>query len=129
MALTATIALSPSTVKINQPVNAVVTVTSTEASAVTITSIKPYAIYTGATAPMPASVAYGSVNLGPNSNAVIAASGTATFPLSVVFFAPSTGLYSDIAGTYDVSATCQTSSGTIFSAAAATVTVNLLTDF
>jgi len=76
---------------------------------------------------MPASVAYGSVNLGPNSSATIAASGTATFPFQVVFFAGSKGLYNTGSGTYDLSVTCQTTGGTVFASSATTVSVSQLT--
>lgn len=127
MALTATMTVDDSTVLINQPVNATVTVTSTESSAVTIQGIKPYVIFTGATAPMPASCAIGSINLGPNSDATIAASGTATFPFQVVFFAGSKGLYNEGSGTYDLSATCETTGGTVFTTDTVTVSVSQLT--
>jgi hypothetical protein len=127
MALTAVLTIDDSTVLINQPVNATVTITSTESSAVTIESVKPYAIFTGATAPMPASVAYGSVNLGPNSAATIAASGTGAFPFQVVFFAGSKGLYNTGSGTYDLSATCETTGGTIVASDTVTVSVSQLT--
>jgi hypothetical protein len=126
--VTATIAVSPSTVQVGQKVTATVSFTSTVNSAVTVTGMEPYAIITGASFPMPASVAYGIPNLQANNSAIsIAASGTATIPFDLTFFAPSTGLLSNGSNTYDVGCQCQTSDGSVFHPTAATVTVNNIT--
>ena len=126
--VTATIALSPSTVQIGQKVTATVSFTSTVNAAVTVTGMQPHAIITGASEPMPASVAYGVPNLQANNAAIsIAASGTAAIPFDIVFFAPSTGLLSAGSNTYDVGCQCQTSDGEVFHPTVATVTVNNIT--
>jgi len=127
MALTATIALSPSTVQINQKVTATVTITSTGA-ATTITGLAPYALYTGSSAPYAPAVAYGQPNLqSSNTQTAIAASGTSVIPFDLTFFAPSTGLLSTGSGTYDVGCQITALDGSVFHPTVATVTVNNIT--
>lgn len=129
MALSATIAVSPGTVQVNQKVTATVSFTSTSSSAVTVTGMQPYALYTGASVnAIPVSVNFGLPNLQANNSQIsIAASGTATIPFDMVFFAPSTGLLSAGAGTFDVGCQCQTSDGSVFHPTVTTVTVNNIT--
>ena len=130
MAVTATIAVSPSTVQIGQKVTASVTFTNGASSAAcTVTGMQPHAIYTGGTEPGQAPVAYGMPNLQANNSQIslAASGGTAVIPFDLVFFAPSTGLLSTGVGTYDVGCQCQTSDGSVFHPTAATVTVNNIT--
>lgn len=127
--VTATIALSPSTVQVGQKVTGTVTFTSTVNASCTVQGMQPYALYTGATInAIPVAVNFGMPNLQANNSQIaIAASGTAVIPFDMVFFAPSTGLLSTGSGTFDVGCQCQTSDGSVFHPTAATVTVNNIT--
>jgi hypothetical protein len=115
MAITATISLSPSAVQINQKMTATITVSNGDASAVTVEGIRLHASYTGGTQPGFIPAAYGTPNLSAGATTSVAASGTQTFPVDLVFHAPSTGLLSDGSGTFDVNAYVQTSDGSYFS--------------
>lgn len=124
MAMTATISLSPTTVLINQPTNLVLTISNSSGGAVNVTSIHPYAYYTGSSAPYDPTVNIGVFNIGQGANITVPASGSLSFAAPAVFFAPSTGQYGAGSGTYSVTAICQSSDGSVFSPTAATVTVN-----
>lgn len=125
MAMTATISLSPSTVLINQPVNAALTVSNSGGAAVTMTSIVPLVYATGLTAATSAvSCGIGEAPLGPGQVISVPASGSVIFPFSVVFFAPSTGPIGAGNGTFSIGAACQSNDGSNFAPTAATVTVN-----
>lgn len=123
MAMTATISLLPTTVLINQPVNATITVSNSGGSAVTVTSIQLNSEFTGGSI-QANGVAFGVPNLGPAAATSVAASGSTVFPVSLVFFAPSTGPIGAGTGTFSVGAVIQSSDGSVFSPTAATVTVN-----
>lgn len=124
MALSATIAVSPSSVQINQKATATVTITSTNSSAVTVQGLAPYAQYTGSSAPFATSWAPGMPNLQANNSAIsIAASGTTTIPFDMVFFQGSEGLLNAGSGTYDVGCQINTSDGSVFHPTAATLVV------
>lgn len=127
--VTATISLSPSTVQVGQKVTGTVAFTSTVNAACTVQGMQPYALYTGATVlGVPVAVNFGLPNLQANNSQIsLAASGTASIPFDMVFFAPSTGLLSTGSGTFDVGCQCQTSDGSVFHPAVATVTVNQIT--
>lgn len=127
MAMTATISVSPSTVLINQLVNAVITISNSAGSPVNVTGIAPYAFFTGSSAPYDPSINIGAINLGNGVNLSVPASGSLTFPFSFVAFASSTNPYNTGNGTYSISAICNASDGSIFSPTAATVTVNSIT--
>lgn len=119
MAKTAVVTLAPSSVTINAPINCVVTITNGDGSDVQVRSVQPTAIATGAGV-YAAPVGLGQVDLGPNENLTVTASGgTLALPFSVVFFGPS-------ATTYTVGALIQLSDGTNVSASTATVDVNAL---
>jgi len=123
MAMTATISLSPSTVQINQQINATITVSNSGGSAVNVTSIQMQSKFTGGSQEN-VGCAFGSPNLGPAAATSVAASGSTVFPVPLVFFAPSTGPIGTGSGTFDVGCIIQSSDGSVFSPTAATVTVN-----
>lgn len=128
MAMSATISLSPTTVQVNQQVNATLTVSNSGGSAVNVTSVVPTALFTGApTYEDGQAVGVGQVNIGPGSNVSVSAGGSLVIPFSLNFFAPSTGLLSAGSGTFSVGAVINSSDGSIFSPTAATVTVNNIT--
>lgn len=122
MAITASIALSPSTVVINQPVNGVVTVSNSGGASVNVLSLTPTAIPTGGTASLNAlSCGFGDAPLSPGFTVAVAASGTLKIPVSYVFYTPSTA-----STTYTLGASVVTSDGAVTAASTATVTVNAL---
>lgn len=127
MAMSATISCSPSAVQINQKVTATITVSNSGSSAVVVQGIRLAASYTGGTTAPQTSVAYGQPNLSAGATVSVAASGSQTFPVDLVFFAPSTGLLSDGAGTYDVTAYIHSDDGSYFSPTAALVSVDQIT--
>lgn len=129
MAITATISLSPTTVNVNTPTVATLTVSNSGGSAVNVTSVTPDARLTGGLYSVPPGVAFGLVPLGPGAPVSVAASGSLVLTFPVIFFAPSGSL--SLSGgvvvastTYDVAATIYTSDGAITAPTAATVTVN-----
>jgi hypothetical protein len=124
MAMSATISVSPSTVLINQPANAVITISNSGGSAVQVTNIAPFIFFTGSAIPYDPSANIGAINLGPSVNVSVPAAGSLSFPFSMVFFAPSTGPLGTGGGTYSVNAICQSNDGSVFSPTAATITVN-----
>lgn len=130
MAMTATIAVNPSTVNINQNVAVALTVSNSGGSPVNMTGIVPTAFFTGAPAIDKAAggAALGQPQLGQSgANVTVPAGGSLVFNWNVVFFAPSTRpVYSGSGGTYDVGAICYSNDGSVFSPTAATVTVNPL---
>lgn len=124
--MSATISLSPTTCSVNQNIVATLTISNSGGSAVLITGCTPNAIFTGATTYTPA-CALGTVDLDPNANLTVPASGSLIIPFGVVFFSPSTGPIGAGSGTYSVSATISGSDGSVFAPTAATVTVNPIT--
>lgn len=125
MAMTATIAVSPSTAKINQDIKATLTVSNSAGVAVNVTRIQPFIRQTNSNADDNAS---SSVSLpamsgtsGPPISVSVAASGSTVFVFYVRAFAPSTN-----SSTYDVGAVCYSDDGSVFSPTAATVTVQSL---
>lgn len=118
MAMSATIALSSATAKINQVITATLTISNSGGSPVNVTSIQPVLKLTGAPSnDFPAANA-GVASLGPGENVTVPAGGTLVMPFGAVFFASSGST------TYDVGAVCQSNDGSIFSPTAATVTIS-----
>ena len=124
MAITATVSVSPSAVQFNQKVGLTVTVANDGASAVTVQGIKPFAYLTGGTKAPYTSVAYGTPNLSAGATTSVAASGSTTFPLDLVFFTPSTGILSTGSDTFDVTAFVTCSDGSYVSATPTQVSVD-----
>lgn len=127
MAMTATISCAPDPVQINQKVTATITVSNSGSSSVNVTGIRLYANYTGGSLNPAVAVNYGQPNLSAGATVAVAASGSAIFPVDLVFFAPSTGLLSAGNGTYDVGAQITSSDGSVFHPTADTITVNNIT--
>ncbi len=127
MSMSATIAVSPSTVKINQIVHATLTVSNSSTStAVSVTSVTPRCNITGGAVGEHQAASLGVVQLGPGTVVSVPATGSITFPFNVVFFSPSTGPIGAGVNTWDVLATVIASDGSVFAPSAATVTVNPL---
>lgn len=130
MAITATIAVNPSTAYINQNIGVTLTISNSGGSNVNVLGVSPLAYFTGTTAAdkNAAGVALGMPQIGQyGANVVVPASGSLVLNWNVVFFAPSTRpVYSGGGGTYDVGAIVYTSDGSVTSPTAATVTVNPL---
>jgi|SRR5271165_6273475 len=119
MAMTATISLSPSTVQINQPIMATLTVSNSGASAVSILNIAPTAVQTGnsmATDETPFAAGQ-SIPGGSALPVSVPPSGNLVFNIPFIFFDPSVS-------TYSCSANISSSDGSFFSPTAATCTVN-----
>ena len=119
MAMTATISASPTTALVNQPVALTVTVSNSGGSALNVTSLRGYALPTGGSQPGRVSANFGKAPLGPGETVSVAASGSQTFLMYVVFFAPSVT-------TFDVGCYCQASDGSQFEPTVCTVTVNVV---
>lgn len=116
MALTATIALTPSsTVPREQKVRALVTITNNTGGAVTITEIVPRIKSTALT--FPTSSPSDGVGKCEISNTPIPDSTAVVYVFDVVFHAPSGG------DTYSVDCLIYNSSSGVFSPSAATITV------
>ena len=124
MSLSATISLTPATAQINQPVIATLVITNSGSSAVSLLSVTPNIIYTGASEPYAAPANLGVVALGPGQVTLIGASGTLTLSFTSNIFAPSTGPLGAGFGTFSIGALCYTSDGSVFAPTAATVFVN-----
>lgn len=125
MAMTATIALSKSTVLVNQPTMASVTVSNSSGSPVNMLGIQPIVTVTGSSPVQNVGAAgLGVVDLGPGTNVTVPAGGSLVFTFGVVAFFPSTGLLGTGSGTYSVSAQCSSADGSNFAPTAATLTVN-----
>lgn len=133
MAMTATIALSPSsTVLTEQKLTASVTVSNSGASAVNITGIQGNAIATGATAATYNSgVSIGTVNTGPNAILSVPAGGTLVKTFDLRFHGPQSGSLTSgsFSDGFSVSALCSSDDGSVFSPTAATITVNSAVSF
>jgi hypothetical protein len=125
MAMTATLAISPSTVIINQPVACSLTVSNSGGSAVNVLSAQGNVIVHGSSPPDAVeSCAIGVINLGPGAVVTVPASGSVTYGFSVVFFSPSTGPIGAGSGTFDIGALISASDGSNFVPTAQQVTVN-----
>lgn len=127
MAMTATISMSPSSGYINQKMNGSLTISNSGGSSVLVTSIQPQTKLTGSPSiDINTGVAVSLPPLGQGQNITVPASGSLVFPISFVFFGPSTGPIGAGSGTFDCGAVCQSSDGSIFSPTPATVTINPL---
>ncbi len=126
MAMTATLTLSPSSVYINQSVEATLTMSNGGSSTVNIVAVNPSVKITGGLAGAGQAAATGVVQLGPGSVVAVAASGSLVKTFGVVFFAPSTGPIGAGTNTWDVSAQCYGSDGSVFAPSAAHALVNPL---
>lgn len=125
MALTATIALSQSSVTIHEPTFAVITVSNSGGSAVNMASISPLVKFTGNSQILDAS-SYGAPHellINP-ANQSVPAGGSTTFSYELCVHAPSTGVTDTGTGTYDVGAQCYGADGSSFAPTAATLTVH-----
>ena len=135
MAMTATIAVSPSTVVTEQKVTATLTVSNSAAYPVNLTGVIPLVKRTSsAVSDYGTGVAIGQVDMGPNTNMVVPASGSLVVSFSLKFHGPSTmsasNVYDDsVSNTFDVGATCSSDDGSVFSPTATTVTVNYAVNF
>lgn len=124
MSLSATLSLSASTLIINQPVTAFVTVSNSGGSVVNINSFTPLVTVTSGAIGTIAACATGVVDLGPGATIGVPASGSLSFMFNVVFFAPSTGPIGAGTGTYSISANIVGSDGEVVQPTAATITIN-----
>lgn len=120
MSLSATIALSATTVSINQVFSATVVITNSGSSPVNVISISPLGYLTGTGVGDQAAVALGVVDLGPGAVIQVGASGTLSKTFSTCFFAPSNST------TYSVGANITTSDGSNFAPTPATITVTAI---
>lgn len=114
--MTATIALSSATCKINQQVMATLTISNSGGSAVSVTGIQPNVLFTGALSSDPAACALGAPAFSPGFSVSVPASGSLKFTFGVVPFI-STG-----SGTFSIGAICNSSDGSVFSPTATTLT-------
>lgn len=124
MAITASIALSASTLVSGQKTTATLTVSNSGAAAVLVTGIDPVATINGATTESVA-VAVGQFMFGGPFNQSVAASGTTNFVADFVPLAPTTsyGLAAPASLVYSIGATVSTNDGSVTAATPATVTV------
>lgn len=135
MAMTATISVTPSTVKTEQKVTAILTVSNSAAYPVSLVDVNPLVRLTSSVASNYGSgVVVSKINMGPNTNMVVPAAGDLVLTFQVKFHGPSTAsasnLYDDSgSNTFDVGANCKSDDGSSFSATAATVTVNYAVNF
>lgn len=116
MSMTATISVSPSSVYINQPSVATLTISNSGAAAINMLSITPYAFTTSDAAQRPAPMALASLPLAPGSVISVGASGTLVFKFNIIPQASSGS------GTYSVGAYCQSQDGQLFRPTIATIT-------
>jgi hypothetical protein len=131
MAMTATIASNPtSTAVVNQPVTMILTISNSGSSVVNMTSVMPYALSTdGVKSVINTGLSFGKVNFGPNANLAVPPSGSLVLSFPVTFFAPSSGVLSDVVQTYSIGATCYSDDGSVFIPTADTITVNNFTEY
>lgn len=100
-------------VVVNQPILAIVTVSNSGGSSVTVTNVKPSGFVTGGTVPNRPPRALGLPNFLPGQNITVAASGSVQFQYNVIFFAPSATSFGDPAGTYSIGCQVSTSDGSV----------------
>lgn len=117
MAMTATIAVLPTTVVVNAPATVTLTVSNSSATDINMTGIKPTALYTGAPKNDPAACALGVPELSAGATILVPAGSTLTFQWQVVFFAKSGST------TYDLGAECNSQDGSVFRPTVCTITV------
>ncbi len=125
MALTATIALSQSSVSIHEPTQAILTVSNSGGSAINMAQITPLYKFTGNSIILDAS-SFGSTNsvqINP-ANQSVPAGGSTIYTWELVGHAPSTKVDDSGTGTYDISAQCYGADGSSFAPTAATLTVH-----
>lgn len=125
MAMTATVALSPSTVVPEQPFTVSLTVANSGAGAVAVLGITPIVEPHGALARSVAA-SNGVPPLGPNYANSVAAAGNLVISWSDVVHSPQPGggLANPASYQYDIGALVSCDDGSIFSATTATLTVN-----
>lgn len=116
MAMSATIALSSATCKINQQVLATVTVSNSGGSDVTVTGIRPTILFTNAPTNDPAAAAVGAPAISSGFPVIVPASGTLKVTFGVVPF------ISSGTGTFSIGAICTSNDGSVFSPTATTLT-------
>jgi hypothetical protein len=127
MALSATIAVTPTTTTINEPVNAAITVSNSGASAVNVLYCQLKTHLTGSTSTA-VNTAVAVTNPVPliGQPMVVPAGGSVILPGTFIYFAPSYSL-GGVLTTYNCLATIQTSDGSVFNSTPdATVTINPL---
>jgi len=125
MAITASVAVNPSTVTAQQTVAVTLTVNNSAGTAVLVTGIQPLC-YPTLNQPDGPSGAVGLPALGPGMTVSIPASGSLTFSWGMNLFSPQGG-YAFQGGNsliYVIGATVYTSDGSVTTATTANVTVN-----
>jgi len=126
-ALSASIAISSSTITVGQVLNAVLTVSNSSGTDINIMQVLPKVNFTGNPIPVDgSSVAYGAVPLTQGFNNVVPAGGSLNLRFSYSIYQPSamTGLDQTKNGTYDVGCLIIANDGEQLSPSVATVTVN-----
>jgi len=126
MALTASIAISSSTITVGQVLNAVLTVSNSSGTDINVMQVLPKVNFTGNPIPMDgSSVSYGAVPLTQGFNNVVPAGGSLNIRFSYSIYQPSTmnQLDQDSTGTYDVGCLILANDGEQISPTVATVTV------
>lgn len=126
MAITASVALSPSTVKAGQQFACTLTVNNSAGAAVSVMGIQPLLYPTGAQASDGQSAsAVGVPFLGPGSTVSVPASGSLTFTWSDIVFVPQGGYWAQggTSQTWVAGALVSTSDGALTTATPANATV------
>lgn len=122
--LTASISLSSASCIQGQSIQAVVTVSNSNAYDVNITEIKPTMIFTGNSASKDgSSFSASNILLGQGFNNVVPASSSAKFMFFLSPYEPSVN-FNHTPGTYDVSCHITSNNGDFVTPTAATLTVN-----
>jgi len=128
MAITATIALTPSTVVRGQVSNAAVTVNNASASPVTVTLLEPTAQPSGGGTPQTTQVALGRPAISQGQNITVPGSGSAVFNFGMVATGPngsSSGFpTAPSTQTVVIGAQVAVSDGSVATATTANLTVN-----
>lgn len=123
--LSATITLNSSSCTVGQSVQAIVAVSNSATTPVSILEIKPSCIFTGDSAAKDgSSFAASVVPLAQGFPTVVPASGSQNFVFSLTPYAPSHKQDDSGAGTYDVSCLISGNNGDKVSPSAATLTVH-----
>lgn len=93
MAITASIALTPSAAKTYQKVSAVLTINNSAGTAVLVTGVTPYADVGGSSTSQAVPVELGQPPTGPGETITVAASGALTMEFDVVPMGPQVPTY------------------------------------
>lgn len=135
MAMTATISMVVGTATATSAVTeidttAIIVVSNSSAAPVNVTQVLPYVQSTGGSVTTTNSgVSIGVVNMGPNTNMTVPASGSLNLTVPITFHAPTTGYLSNGTNTYSVGATIYSNDGSVFIPTATTFTVNYVVSY